>query len=83
MRACAVRRLAGALGIVVLVLAAMGVRVSQLVFNGQPANVEWVFVAGRALKHPGRDDPAEGRIIAEAEAASERVQRLLGLRAPK
>ncbi len=29
-------------------------QVNQLVFNGQPQNVTWVFVAGRALKRDGR-----------------------------
>jgi 5-methylthioadenosine/S-adenosylhomocysteine deaminase len=28
--------------------------ISQIVFNGQPGNVEWVFVGGRALKRRGR-----------------------------
>ena len=28
--------------------------VAQLVFNGQPQNVKWVFVAGRALKEDGK-----------------------------
>ena len=28
--------------------------VNQIVFNGQPQNVKWVFVAGRALKEKGR-----------------------------
>ena len=27
---------------------------AQIVFNGQPQNVEWTFVAGRALKANGK-----------------------------
>lgn len=52
--------------------------ISQLVFNGQPANVEWVFVAGRALKRDGRVIGDTARVIADAQAASERIQKLLG-----
>jgi 5-methylthioadenosine/S-adenosylhomocysteine deaminase len=52
--------------------------VSQLVFNGQPANVEWVFVAGHALKREGRVVGDTARVIADAQAASERIQKLLG-----
>lgn len=52
--------------------------ISQLVFNAQPANVEWVFVAGRALKRDGRIVGDQSRVIADAQAASDRVQRLLG-----
>lgn len=52
--------------------------VSQLVFNGQPANVEWVFVAGRALKRDGRVLGDQARVIADAQAASDRIQKLLG-----
>ncbi len=52
--------------------------VSQLVFNAQPANVEWVFVAGRALKRDGRVLGDQPRVIADAQAASDRVQKLLG-----
>jgi 5-methylthioadenosine/S-adenosylhomocysteine deaminase len=51
--------------------------VSQLVFNGQPANVEWVFVAGRALKRDGRVIGDQARVIADAQAASDRIQKLL------
>jgi 5-methylthioadenosine/S-adenosylhomocysteine deaminase len=53
--------------------------ISQLVFNTQPANVEWVFVSGRALKRDGRIVGDQGRVIADAQAASDRVQKLLGL----
>ena len=52
--------------------------VSQLVFNGQPANVKWVFVAGRALKRDGRVIGDQARVIADAQAASDRIQKLLG-----
>lgn len=52
--------------------------ISQLVFNAQPANVEWVFVSGRALKRDGRIVGDQGRVIADAQAASDRVQKLLG-----
>jgi 5-methylthioadenosine/S-adenosylhomocysteine deaminase len=52
--------------------------VSQLVFNAQPDNVEWVFVSGRALKRRGRVIGNQGRIIANAQAASDRIQTLLG-----
>jgi hypothetical protein len=51
--------------------------VSQLVFNGQPANVEWVFVAGRALKRDGWVIGDQARVIADAQAASDRIQKLL------
>lgn len=57
--------------------------VSQLVFNGQPANVEWVFVAGRALKRDGRVVGDQARVIADAQAASDRVQKLLGRNSPR
>ena len=52
--------------------------VSQLVFNGQPANVKWVFVAGRALKRDGRVIGDQARVITDAQAASDRIQKLLG-----
>ncbi len=52
--------------------------ISQLVFNAQPANVEWVFVSGRALKRVGRIVGDQGRVIADAQDASDRVQKLLG-----
>jgi 5-methylthioadenosine/S-adenosylhomocysteine deaminase len=57
--------------------------VSQLVFNGQPVNVEWVFVAGRALKRDGRVVGDQTRVIADAQAASDRIQKLLGRNSPR
>ena len=48
---------------------------SQIVFNGQPGNVEWVFVDGRPLKARGRlvdVDPAA--IVREAEEAARRFR---------
>lgn len=52
---------------------------SQIVFNGQPRNVEWVFVAGQPLKKQGRlvgVNPAA--VVAAAQSASERIQGDLG-----
>ena len=57
--------------------------VSQLVFNAAPANVEWVFVAGRALKRDGRVIGDQARVIADAQAASDRNQKLLGRNSPR
>lgn len=51
--------------------------ISQLVFNGQPANVEWVFVSGRVLKRDGRIVDDQGQVIADAQAASDRIQKIL------
>jgi len=52
--------------------------VSQIVFNAQPANVEWVFVDGRALKERGRlVGVQEARIIEAAQEVSDRVRRLV------
>ncbi len=53
--------------------------VSQLVFNGQPANVEWVFVAGVALKRDGRVVSARDveMIITDAQDAADRIRKLL------
>jgi 5-methylthioadenosine/S-adenosylhomocysteine deaminase len=36
------------------------------VFNGQPQNVTWVFVAGRALKEDGQVTGANERELIEA-----------------
>jgi 5-methylthioadenosine/S-adenosylhomocysteine deaminase len=53
--------------------------VSQLVFNTQPANVAWVFVDGVALKRHGRLTARDtDRVIADAQAAADRVRKLLG-----
>ncbi len=51
---------------------------SQIVFNGQPANVEYVFVNGRLLKEKGRlIGVAEKDVIAAAEQAADRIRRSL------
>jgi 5-methylthioadenosine/S-adenosylhomocysteine deaminase len=52
---------------------------SQIVFNGQPWNVEWVFVAGQALKKQGKLVGVNPAVIVEAaQNASERIQGDLG-----
>jgi hypothetical protein len=48
--------------------------IAQIVLNGQPANVDWVFVDGQPRKARGRlvgVDPA--RIVQAAEAAARRI----------
>ncbi len=53
--------------------------VSQLVFNTQPSNVEWVFVNGVTLKRDGRVlVPDLNRVLADAQAAADRIKKLLG-----
>jgi 5-methylthioadenosine/S-adenosylhomocysteine deaminase len=53
--------------------------VGQLVFNGQPRNVEIVFVNGRALMRHGRFVGVNAaKVIAEAQAAVERIDARLG-----
>ncbi|HKY70928.1 MAG TPA: amidohydrolase family protein [Nitrospira sp.] len=48
---------------------------SQIVFNGQPANVEYVFVGGRMLKEKGRlREVSEQDVIAAAEQAAHRIR---------
>jgi 5-methylthioadenosine/S-adenosylhomocysteine deaminase len=48
---------------------------SQIVFNGQPPNVEYVFVNGRMLKEKGRLlRVSEEDIVAAAELAAERLR---------
>jgi 5-methylthioadenosine/S-adenosylhomocysteine deaminase len=39
---------------------------NQLVFNGQPQNVKWVFVAGRVLKEDGKVTGVDERELIEA-----------------
>jgi 5-methylthioadenosine/S-adenosylhomocysteine deaminase len=49
---------------------------SQIVFNGQPRNVEWVFVAGQPLKKQGKlVGVSPSMIVAAAQHASDRIQR--------
>ncbi|GAB2847565.1 amidohydrolase family protein [Lentzea nigeriaca] len=50
---------------------------SQLVFNTQPVNVQWVFVNGVALKKNGRAVGDTERVIADAQAAADRVRKYL------
>ena len=53
--------------------------VGQLVFNGQPRNVETVFVNGRALMRNGRFVGVNpDKVIDEAQAAVERIDERLG-----
>lgn len=52
--------------------------VSQLVFNGQPTNVEWVFVAGVALKRGGKVIGDVDGAIADAQRAADHLRELLG-----
>jgi 5-methylthioadenosine/S-adenosylhomocysteine deaminase len=52
--------------------------VSQIVFNGQPGNVEWVFIDGRPLKRKGElvgVDP--GAIVEAAQKAATRIRQAL------
>ncbi|QJD31328.1 amidohydrolase family protein [Methylococcus geothermalis] len=59
---------------------------SQIVLNGQPANVEYVFVDGRALKAEGRlPEGQEKNAVQAVEAAAHRVRAALsasGVRPP-
>ena len=48
--------------------------VAQIVFNGQPQNVTWVFVAGRALKEDGKVTGVDvGQLIQAAQAATDHL----------
>jgi len=52
--------------------------ISQIVFNGQPRNVEWVFVGGQVLKKEGKllgVNPA--KIVKAAQDAAHRIQSAL------
>jgi 5-methylthioadenosine/S-adenosylhomocysteine deaminase len=47
---------------------------AQIVFNGQPQNVTWVFVAGRALKEDGKVTGVDvGQLIKAAQAATDHI----------
>lgn len=51
---------------------------SQIVFNGQPRNVEWVFVAGQPLKKQGKLVGVNPSMFVEAaQNASDRIQKAL------
>jgi 5-methylthioadenosine/S-adenosylhomocysteine deaminase len=52
--------------------------VAQLVFDGQPQNVRWVFVAGRALKEDGKlTGVNERKVIEAAQRAADHLTPLL------
>lgn len=49
--------------------------ISQIVLNGQPANVEWVFIDGKARKANGRlVEVNTGKIVERAEAVTARIR---------
>jgi 5-methylthioadenosine/S-adenosylhomocysteine deaminase len=49
--------------------------VSQVVFNAQPSNVEWVFVGGRVLKERGNLVGVDAKaVMADANRAAQRVR---------
>jgi 5-methylthioadenosine/S-adenosylhomocysteine deaminase len=51
---------------------------NQIVCNGQPQNVKWVFVAGRALKEDGQVKGAnERKLIEAAQTAIDHIVPLL------
>jgi len=48
--------------------------VNQIVFNGQPQHVQWVFVAGRALKEMGRVQGVDqGELLKAAQIATDNI----------
>jgi 5-methylthioadenosine/S-adenosylhomocysteine deaminase len=52
--------------------------VSQVVFNAQPSNVEWVFVDGRALKERGTLVGVDAKaVITDANRVAQRVRAAL------
>jgi len=52
--------------------------ISQIVFNGQPANVEWVFVDGRVLKRRGELVGVHPEAIVEAaDEVANRIKKYL------
>ena len=58
--------------------------ISQIVFNGQPRNVEWVFVDGQALKVRGeipRVNPAS--LMARVGETAKKVQQFLSRPVPR
>ena len=52
--------------------------VSQVVFNAQPGNVEWVFVDGRVLKERGQLVGVDAEaVLADANRMAQRVRTAL------
>ena len=52
--------------------------INQVVFNGQPQNVTWVFVAGRALKQDGKLVGVNvPKLLDDAEVASDNIEPFL------
>ena len=57
--------------------------ISQLVFNGQPRNVEWVFVDGRPLKKGGKLVGIQPRsLFPTVEKTAQKVKQFLQARRP-
>jgi 5-methylthioadenosine/S-adenosylhomocysteine deaminase len=52
----------------------------QIIFNGRPENVEWVFVAGKALKkHRKLHDVDEAEIVEAAEQVAVRARSIIAV----
>ncbi|GAB3869951.1 amidohydrolase family protein [Kibdelosporangium lantanae] len=51
---------------------------AQLVYNTQPANVQWVFVNGVALKKDGQLVGDTRRAISDAQVAADHVKQIIG-----
>jgi 5-methylthioadenosine/S-adenosylhomocysteine deaminase len=51
-------------------------RIQEVVFNGQPANVQWVFIDGKVLKIRGKLVGVDhGAVVKAAQKAADRIRR--------
>jgi 5-methylthioadenosine/S-adenosylhomocysteine deaminase len=51
-------------------------RIQEVVFNGQPANVQWVFIDGKVLKTRGKLVGVDhGAVVKAAQKAADRIRR--------